>query len=104
MTEFLPDSCENCRPKPRALGAAGLLCVALLALLAVIQVAHVHAIGSDTDHCPLCVAMHSAAPVAVVAAPVVLVRIALPAPVFEARPLVRYWRPKLFIRPPPSGC
>jgi hypothetical protein len=67
-------------------------------------VAHVHAAESDADHCQLCIAMHSAAPVAVVAAVVILVSIASPAPLVEARPAVRYWRPKLFTRPPPDGC
>jgi hypothetical protein len=51
--------------------AASLLCVLLLSLLAFVQVAHVHPAASDADHCSICVAMHSAAPVAVVAAPVV---------------------------------
>jgi hypothetical protein len=75
-----------------------------MALLAIAQVAHVHSVDSDADHCPLCIALHPAAPAAVLAAVVVLVRIQAPAPVFEERPLLRYWCPKLFIRPPPAGC
>jgi hypothetical protein len=92
------------RREPHAFGAVALLCLALLAMLAVVQVAHVHAVDGDSDHCQLCIAMHSAAPVAVMAAVVVLVRSEPPAPVVEARAAIRYWRPKLFTRPPPAGC
>jgi hypothetical protein len=48
--------------------------------------------------------MHSAAPVAAVAAVVVLVWVESTALVFQPRPFIRYWRPKLFTRPPPAGC
>ena len=48
--------------------------------------------------------MHSAAPVAVAAAVVVLVQMESSTPVFEARAAVRHWHPKLFTRPPPVGC
>jgi len=89
--------------KPRAFGAAAVLCLTLLALLAVVQVAHMHPLESDADHCSLCIAMHSAAPVAVMAAAVVLVRVGSPAPVAEARAVVRHWHPKLYTRPPPAG-
>jgi hypothetical protein len=80
------------------------VCLALLALLVVVQVAHMHPFDKDADHCPLCIAMQSAAPVAVLAAVVVLVSFGTPAPLFEARAVVRHWHPKLFTRPPPVGC
>jgi hypothetical protein len=83
---------------------AALLCLALLALLAVVQVAHVHALDTDANHCQLCIAMHSAAPVAVMAAAVVLIRIGRPTPLVEARSVVRHWHPKLYTRPPPASC
>lgn len=92
------------RRKPQAFGAAALLCLVLLVLFAVVQVAHVHAVESDADHCPLCIVMHTAAPVAVAAAVVVLVQIEAAAPVYEARAVTRHWHPKLFTRPPPAGC
>jgi len=92
------------RRKPRAFGAAALLCLALLALLAVVQVAHIHPLDSDPDSCSLCIAMHSAAPVAVMAAVIVLVRIGTPAPFVEARSVIRHWHPKLYTRPPPASC
>ena len=91
------------RRKPRAFGAAAFLCLTLLALMAVVQVAHMHPLESDADHCSLCIAMHSAAPVAVMAAAVVLVRVGAPAPVAEAHAVVRHWHPKLYTRPPPPA-
>jgi len=91
------------RAKPGALPAVTVVCLVLMALMAVVQVAHVHPLESDADHCPLCIVMHSAAPVAVTAAEVVLVKIETSAPVFEARAVTRHWHPKLFTRPPPAG-
>ena len=79
------------------------VCLVLLTLLAVVQVAHVHPVDADGDHCPLCVVMHSAAPVAVTAAVIVLVAVQNSAPVFETPAVTRYWQPQLFIRPPPDG-
>ena len=90
--------------KPWASPAVTVVCLVLLALFAVVQVAHVHAVESDADHCPLCIVMHTAAPVAVAAAVVVLVQIEAAAPVYEARAVTRHWHPKLFTRPPPAGC
>lgn len=104
MTGFQTQFRRDSRSKPRALRAAALLCLVLAALLAVIQVAHVHPVDSDPDQCTLCIAMHSAAPATVVADPVVLVRVGIDPPVFETRAAVRYWRPKLLTRPPPAGC
>ena len=79
-------------------------CLVLLALLTVVQVAHVHPVESDADHCPLCIVMHTAAPVAVTAAVVGLVQFESATPVFKARTVVRFWHPQLFTRPPPVGC
>ena len=104
ITGLQPDIHSRRRRGPRAFGATALLCLALLAMVAVVQVAHIHPLDSDADHCSLCIAMHSAAPVTIAAAVVVLVRIGTPEPVVEARTLVRHWHPKLFTRPPPAGC
>jgi len=92
------------RRKPGALPAATVVCLFLMALLAVVQVAHMHPLESDADHCPLCIVMHTAAPVTVAVAVVVLVKIEASAPVFEARAAVRHWHPKFVTRPPPTGC
>ena len=75
------------RARPRAYARVVLVCLALLALLTVIQVAHVHAVDSDADHCPLCIVLHTAAPVAAAAVAIVLVQIESVAPVVAFRPL-----------------
>lgn len=90
------------RAKPSAF-AVMLICVALLALLAFVQVAHVHAVSTDADNCPLCIVLHSATPVAVAAAIIILVQVETAAPVLEMRAVTRHWHPQLFTRPPPSN-
>jgi len=92
------------RAKPFALPVVTVVCLILLALLTVVQVAHVHPVDTDADHCPLCIMLHSAAPIAVAAAVVVLVQIETRAPVYEACAITRCWQSQLFIRPPPQGC
>lgn len=47
----------------RVIRCAVFCCIALLALLMFVQSAHVHPAGSNPDQCPICIAMHSAAPV-----------------------------------------
>ena len=80
------------------------MCLILLALLAVAQVAHIHPNDTDADHCPLCIVMHSVVPVAVAAVVVVLVQVGVPAPVLAVRAaILPYWHPSLFIRPPPAA-
>ena len=70
--------------------------------LAFVQVAHVHSVDTDADHCPLCIVLHStAAPVAAAVLVIVLVRFQAVAPVVAIRPLGLLWRRQLFIRPPP---
>lgn len=84
------------------LGAAlVVVCLVLLALITVIQVAHVHSVDTDADHCPLCIVLHTAAPVMVAAAAVLLVTFETFAPAFEVRPIRMSWQRQLFIRPPP---
>jgi hypothetical protein len=80
------------------------VCVVMLAFLAVMQVPHLHATQSDADHCPLCVVMHSTAPVTPPTAAVVMVPVGAPEP--QAEPVSTTHRPEssLFIRPPPAGC
>jgi hypothetical protein len=93
------------RSTPSALTTVAVVCLVLLALLAVAQVTHVHAVGSDPDHCQLCIVMHSVVPFVVFVAGVLLVRIGTAAPVLcETRTIARYWHPILFNRPPPVGC
>ncbi len=90
--------------QPRALRVVTILCLVLLALLTVAQVAHVHPDAGAADHCPLCISMHSAAPVEAAAAAVLLVQVGIPVQMAEKRAAIRNWNPKLFTRPPPAGC
>jgi len=78
--------------------------VVLLALLAFVQVTHLHSNQTDADQCPLCIVMHSAAPVAVAVAAIVLVPLGTPAPQAESCPIAHRPQSTLFIRPPPAGC
>jgi len=87
--------------RPRTFAVAAVVCLLLLALLAVIQIAHVHPLESDADHCPLCIVMHAVAPVSVAAAVIILVQVGTPAPVIQMRAVIRPWHPTLFTRPPP---
>ena len=91
------------RSTPRSFAVATVVCLVLLALLAVVQVAHIHPLASDADHCPLCIVMHTVAPVSVAAAVIILVQVGTPAPVVEARATIRPWSPTLFTRPPPPS-
>ncbi|HEY1256057.1 MAG TPA: hypothetical protein VGF01_14880 [Terracidiphilus sp.] len=104
MSALQPDFRKSSRRKPRTFGAAALLCLALLVLLVTVQVAHNHVTESDADHCSLCIALHSAAPIAVMAVLVVMIRMGATAQFAEVRPAFRHWNPKLFTRPPPAGC
>ena len=95
----------NRRTRPGSLRVATVVCLVLLALLAVIQVTHNHGAGSDTDRCPLCIAIHSVVPLVVLLPALGLVRIGNIAPALLAvRAIIRYWHPSLFTRPPPAAC
>ena len=104
MTGFEANPGRERRLKSHAFGAAPLLCLVLLALLAVVQVAHIDPLGSDTDKCPLCVMLHSAAPVAAAATVIALVSFGAPTPVVGRRAVIRLPHAKPFTRPPPAGC
>jgi hypothetical protein len=87
---------------PGVLRAAIAVCLVLLILLAAIHVVSAHGVGSDVDHCPLCIVMHSVVPFLVMVVAVLLARIGTATPVlFEVRPVIQYWHPTLFNRPPP---
>jgi hypothetical protein len=104
LTGFLARFRGDRRAGLRAWPVVTVVCLVLLALLTVVQVAHVHPLDSDSDHCPLCIVMHTAAPVAVAAAIIVLVQVETRAPVLETHTVTRYWHPQLFTRPPPMAC
>lgn len=77
------------------------VCLVLLAMLAVAQVAHTHPDQSDADHCQLCIVMHTVVPTAIAAAVVVLVQLGASAPLTEPILIAHQRQLRLFIRPPP---
>jgi hypothetical protein len=89
--------------KQFAFSLVTVVCLVLLALLATVQVAHLHPFDQDPDHCPLCIVMQTAAPVAVAVALVVMVRMGIFVPVPAPVLISRHRHPKLYIRPPPAG-
>jgi hypothetical protein len=79
-----------------------ILCVLLLGLLAAVQVAHFHSNQTLADHCPLCVSLHSVAPIASVAAvAILLIQIGRSNPILEQQLAARRRDTWLFTRPPP---
>lgn len=92
---------SDSRARPRAYAVIVLVCLALLAMLTVIQVAHVHSVDTDADHCPLCIVLHTAAPVAAAIIAILMVQIETVTPVVVVRPVRIIWHRQLFIRPPP---
>ncbi|HTW79647.1 MAG TPA: hypothetical protein VME23_08915 [Terracidiphilus sp.] len=80
------------------------LCLALLAMLAVAQVAHLHANETDADHCQLCIVMHTAVPAVAATAVIVLVHLGASTPPAEPISIARQSYFQLFIRPPPVSC
>lgn len=102
-TQIQMRTCGTRRDRPRLFLGVALVCLALLALLSVAQVAHTHQGVNDADHCPLCIVMHTAAPVAATAALIALVQMASALPFLEVHGVTRNWHPQLFTRPPPMG-
>lgn len=84
--------------------ATAVLCLILLALLSLVQVAHVHPTATDADHCQLCIVLHAAAPAAVTVALIVLVQLGSSLPALQTGIVFRRWSPTLFTRPPPASC
>lgn len=104
ITGFQAHFHRSRRPaRPVAFAVMMLVCLALLLLLSVVQVAHVHASAQGADHCPLCMVLHTAAPVAATAGIIILVQLTTAAPVLQARAAARPWHAQLFIRPPPAS-
>jgi hypothetical protein len=50
----------------------------------------------------VCLALHTAAPLALAAAIIVLIEMEAFVPLVEVRPIRTQWQRQLFIRPPPS--
>jgi hypothetical protein len=88
--------------RPRAYAVLVILCLALLVLLTFIQVAHVHSVNTDADHCPLCMVLHTAAPIAAAIIAILMVQLAAVTPIIRLRPVRMIGNRQLFIRPPPG--
>jgi hypothetical protein len=80
------------------------VCLVLLALLAVGQVAHLHANQSDADHCQLCIVLHTLVPAAIACAEIVFIRFGAPTAQTDPIVVARQRQFGLFIRPPPVSC
>lgn len=98
-----------------------MLCVVLMAAVGTAQAVHIHgdwlpqnaahvslpadaSQGQGEEHCPLCVAMHSALPVTVVAIALPMLEVRQ---LFSARVLVapqKLWSFAMFSRPPPVAA
>jgi lysylphosphatidylglycerol synthetase-like protein (DUF2156 family) len=99
----IPRRNERCNAATsRFFVACALLCLGLVLLISFAQIAHVHPNAADQDHCPLCIVLHSAVPIAAAAAVLILMQIAEKAPVLEPRTISLLWHVQLFTRPPPS--
>jgi hypothetical protein len=99
--------------RPIWLRFVALLCVLVVCVMSTAQVCHTHSELSllkgpsqqnspaSDDHCPLCVAMHSALPVSLHIAPVPMLQMqALDSVAADAERIFR-WRFELASRPPP---
>jgi hypothetical protein len=91
-----------------------IVCVLVVCMMSTAQVCHTHAelsalkqnsrnnAPTQDDHCPLCVAMHSALPVALHIAPEPMLQIqALDSVAADAERIFR-WRFEMASRPPPA--
>ena len=103
LTGFQTQFRRNYHAKSSTLPVVAVLCLVLLVLLAVVQVAHFHSDPTAADHCPLCISMHSAAPIAAAVAALVLVQIGVSRPIPELCTVVRRRFSKLYTRPPPTS-
>lgn len=97
----LTDLRANRRSSPACLAVA-VVCIVLLAMISVVQATHLHQTASEADHCALCVAMHSAAPISFVVATVVVVQLGVFAPLVKAQAPALAWSARHVTRPPPQ--
>lgn len=79
------------------------LCLVLLVFLAVAQVAHLHPLESNADHCPLCLALSTAVPIAVLITAMALIRLGNSPRPRALAPVVQRFHSRLYTRPPPEA-
>jgi len=101
LREFRPQWFGKRGAWPGFMPAVAVLCLVLLAMLAVAQVAHLHPNQTDADHCQLCIVMHTVVPTAIAAAVIVIVQLGASAPLAEPIVIAHQRKISLFIRPPP---
>jgi len=100
-------------PQPAWLRWISVLCLLLVCVMSTVQVCHTHDLLTRTkdsqqsqqgpDHCPLCVAMHSAMPATLQAAPEPVLHVqALDSAAAETQRIFQ-WRFAQASRPPPTG-
>jgi hypothetical protein len=113
QTLFQPGGSDQRRPTWLRLIA--ILCVLVVCMMSMVLACHTHANFSalkqnsphnspaTDDHCPLCVAMHSALPVSLHITPEPMLRIqALDSVATDAQRIFR-WRFEMASRPPPAN-
>lgn len=83
--------------------AALWLCLGLLALISIAQVAHYHKDAVDADNCAICVVLQHVAPIVVAAVVVVFAAIGRVAPLVQMPVRTQRSASAHFIRPPPIG-
>ena len=105
---------QSDRQWPQWLRLIAIACVLVVCVMSTVQACHTHAEfysmkqnrgngPAPDDHCPLCVAMHSALPVPLHVAPEPMLHIqALDSVAADAERIFR-WRFELASRPPPAG-
>ena len=111
---------SNAPQQPLALRMLAIFCILLVAVMSTVQVCHTHDLlprttrshsgipgpnqgpDSSPDHCPLCVAMHSAMPTELQSAPEPVLHMQrLDSVAADAERIFR-WRFQLASRPPPA--
>jgi hypothetical protein len=105
---------SNDQPKPLWLRWVALACVLLVCVMSTVQVYHVHSDDATPrqnshqkspmpeDRCPLCVAMHSALPVALHVAPEPMLQVQRLDSLAADVERVFRWRFEMASRPPPA--
>lgn len=114
MVQSLFQPARSDRPTPAWFRCIAVLCMVLVCVMSTVQAFHTHDNGSfnrqdshqnrptPEDHCPLCVAMHSALPVALHITPEPLLNIqTLNSVAADAERIFR-WRFEMASRPPPA--
>jgi hypothetical protein len=89
---------------PGFLPVVAVLCLLLLALVAFAQVAHTHSNPSDSDHCAVCVVLHTVVPAALAFAAIILIPLGRSNQILKPAAIAHRRRTSsFFIRPPPAG-